>query len=212
KIQADISSHEAALEDLKKTVRSAVQSAPEVKSSRGGSQLDVLQRKLREVSTKFQLFQKPANFEQRILDCKRVLDGVKVELGVLDVKDTDPEVIQKHMDGCMKLYKTLSEVKLEVETVIKTGRQIVQKQQTDNPKLMDEQLTALKLLYNDLGAQVTEGKQDLERAIMLSVKLRKESASLSEWLTATESELILKSTTDNVCADLDVEIAWAKVS
>lgn len=53
-----------------------------------------------------------------------------------------------------KLYKTLSEVKLEVETVIKTGRQIVQKQQTDNPKLMDEQLTALKLLYNDLGAQV----------------------------------------------------------
>jgi len=42
-----------------------------------------------------------------------------------------------------------------VETVIKTGRQIVQKQQTENPKAMDEQLTALKLLYNDLGAQVT---------------------------------------------------------
>lgn len=53
-----------------------------------------------------------------------------------------------------KLYKLLSEVKLEVETVIKTGRQIVQKQQTENPKAMDEQLTALKLLYNDLGAQV----------------------------------------------------------
>lgn len=46
-------------------------------------------------------------------------------------------------------------MKLEVETVIKTGRQIVQKQQTENPKAMDEQLTALKLLYNDLGAQVT---------------------------------------------------------
>lgn len=53
-----------------------------------------------------------------------------------------------------KLYKTLSEVKLEVETVIKTGRHIVQKQQTDNPKVMDEQLTSLKVLYNDLGAQV----------------------------------------------------------
>lgn len=56
-----------------------------------------------------------------------------------------------------KLYKLLSEVKLEVETVIKTGRQIVQKQQTENPKAMDEQLTALKLLYNDLGAQVGTG-------------------------------------------------------
>ncbi|XP_071996962.1 utrophin isoform X3 [Engystomops pustulosus] len=210
KIQADISSHEATLEELKKTARPAILSSTEVKSPRGGSQLDVLQRKLREVSTKFQLFQKPANFEQRMLDCKRVLDGVKGELGVLNVKDTDPDVIQKHLDGCMKLYKTLSEVKLEVETVIKTGRQIVQKQQTDNPKVMDEQLTALKLLYNDLGAQVTEGKQDLERANLLSVKLKKESASLSEWLTATESELILKSTTDNVFSDLDVEIAWAK--
>lgn len=54
-----------------------------------------------------------------------------------------------------KLYKILSEVKLEVETVIKTGRHIVQKQQTDNPKGMDEQLTSLKVLYNDLGAQVS---------------------------------------------------------
>lgn len=41
-----------------------------------------------------------------------------------------------------------------METVIKTGRHIVQKQQTDNPKGMDEQLTSLKILYNDLGAQV----------------------------------------------------------
>ncbi|XP_077342532.1 utrophin isoform X4 [Lithobates pipiens] len=210
KIQADISSHEATLEELKKISRPVILSSPEVKPTRGGSQLDVAQRKFREVSTKFQLFQKPANFEQRMLDCKRVLEGVKAELGVLDVKDIDPDVLQKHMDGCMKLYKTLSEVKLEVETVIKTGRQIVQKQQTDNPKLMDEQLTSLKLLYNDLGAQVTEGKQDLERAIILAAKLKKESASLSEWLSATESELILKTTADGLCADLDVEIAWAK--
>lgn len=59
------------------------------------------QRKLREVSTKFQLFQKPANFEQRMLDCKRVLDGVKAELHVLNVKDVDPDVIQTHLDKCM---------------------------------------------------------------------------------------------------------------
>uniref|UniRef100_A0A8C5WLA7 Utrophin n=1 Tax=Leptobrachium leishanense TaxID=445787 RepID=A0A8C5WLA7_9ANUR len=210
KIQADISSHEATLEELKKNTRTLSPVSPDVKSPRGGSQVDVLQRKLREVSTKFQLFQKPANFEQRMLDCKRVLDGVQEDIGVLDVKDIDPDIIQKNMDGCMKLYKTLSEVKLEVETVIKTGRQIVQKQQTDNPKSMDEQLTALKLLYNDLGAQVTESKQDLERAITLSSKLKKESASLSEWLAATESELIQKSTTDSLSRDLDVEISWAK--
>lgn len=53
------------------------------------------------MSTKYQLFQKPANFEQRMLDCKRVLESVKAELHVLDVKDTDPDIIQAHLDKCM---------------------------------------------------------------------------------------------------------------
>ncbi len=47
---------------------------------------------------------------------------------------------------------------MEVETVIKTGRQIVQKQQTEQPKELDDRLTALKLAYNDLGSQVRECK------------------------------------------------------
>ncbi|KAK2506726.1 hypothetical protein MC885_001843 [Smutsia gigantea] len=210
KIQAEISAHELTLEELKRNTRSQPPTSLEGRAARGGSQLDVLQRKLREVSTKFQLFQKPANFEQRMLDCKRVLDGVKAELHVLDVKDMDPDVIQSHLDKCMKLYKTLSEVKLEVETVIKTGRHIVQKQQTDNPKGMDEQLTSLKVLYNDLGAQVTEGKQDLERASQLARKMKKEAASLSEWLSVTETELVQKSTSEGLLGDLDTEISWAK--
>uniref|UniRef100_W5NH22 Utrophin n=1 Tax=Lepisosteus oculatus TaxID=7918 RepID=W5NH22_LEPOC len=210
-IQAEIAAHEANMEELR---RRNVGNVPVVtlegKAPRGGTMLDVLQqRKLREISTKYQLFQKPANFEQRMLDCKRVLDGAKAELHVLDVREVEPEEIEKHLDGCMKLYKILSEVKLEVETVIKTGRQIVQKQQTDNPKAMDEQLTALKLLYNDLGAQVTEGKQDLEKAIHLSQKLRKETCALQEWLTATETILSQKNSSGNMPADIDAEVAWA---
>ncbi|XP_027706465.1 utrophin isoform X3 [Vombatus ursinus] len=210
KIHAEISAHELTLEELRRNTRSQPPPSPEGRTPRGGSQIDMLQRKFREVSTKYQLFQKPANFEQRMLDCKRVLDSVKADLHVLDVKDVDPDVIQSHLDKCMKLYKTLSEVKLEVETVIKTGRQIVQKQQTDNPKGMDEQLTSLKFLYNDLGAQVTEGKQDLERASQLARKMRKETALLSEWLTVTEAELVQKSTSEGLLSDLDPEIAWAK--
>ncbi|XP_043448466.1 utrophin isoform X2 [Prionailurus bengalensis] len=210
KIQAEISAHELTLEELRKNARSQPPTSPEGRNARGGSQMDVLQRKLREVSTKFQLFQKPANFEQRMLDCKRILDCVKAELHVLDVKDVDPDVIQNHLDKCMKLYKTLSEVKLEVETVIKTGRHIVQKQQTDNPKGMDEQLTSLKILYNDLGAQVTEGKQELEKASQLARKMKKEAASLSEWLSVTEAELVQKSTSESLLGDLDIEISWAK--
>ncbi|XP_067428603.1 utrophin isoform X3 [Thunnus thynnus] len=209
-IGAEIAAHEVTVEEMRRrNVANLPPPTTDGKAARGGTMLDQLQRKLREISTKYQLFQKPANFEQRMLDCKRVLDGAKAELHILDVKDVEPEKIQSHLNGCMKLYKLLSEVKLEVETVIKTGRQIVQKQQTENPKAMDEQLTALKLLYNDLGAQVTEGKQDLEKALSLSQKFQKESATLHEWLTTSEAQLQEKNSCGDMPADIDAEIAWA---
>ncbi|XP_077060733.1 utrophin isoform X2 [Siphateles boraxobius] len=209
-IQAEIAAHEATLEDLRRrNVGNVPSTAPEGKPVRAGTQLDQLQRKLREISTKYQLFQKPANFEQRMLDCKWILDSAKAELHILDLKDTQPEEIQTHLTGCMKLYKILSEVKLEVETVIKTGRQIVQKQQTENPKGMDEQLTALKLLYNELGAQVTEGKQDLEKALCVSQRLQKDSAALQAWMKHTEAQLKEKLNTGDMPADIDSEITWA---
>uniref|UniRef100_A0A4W6CVG9 Utrophin n=1 Tax=Lates calcarifer TaxID=8187 RepID=A0A4W6CVG9_LATCA len=209
-IGAEIAAHEVTVEEMRRrNVANLPPPTTDGKAARGGTMLDQLQRKLREISTKYQLFQKPANFEQRMLDCKRVLEGAKAELHILDVKDVEPEKIQSHLSGCMKLYKLLSEVKLEVETVIKTGRQIVQKQQTENPKAMDEQLTALKLLYNDLGAQVTEGKQDLEKALSLSQKFQKESAALQEWLTTNEAQLQQKNSCGDMPADIDAEIAWA---
>ncbi|CAI5683822.1 unnamed protein product [Oreochromis niloticus] len=209
-IGAEIAAHEVTVEEMRRrNVANLPPNTADGKAGRGGTMLDHLQRKLREISTKYQLFQKPANFEQRMVDCKRVLDGAKAELHILDVKDVEPEKIQSHLAGCLKLYKLLSEVKLEVETVIKTGRQIVQKQQTENPKAMDEQLTALKLLYNELGAQVTEGKQDLEKALSLSQKFQKESAVLQDWLSTNEAELQQKNGCGDMPADIDAEIAWA---
>ncbi|XP_038130238.1 dystrophin isoform X2 [Cyprinodon tularosa] len=209
-IGAEIAAHEVTVEEMKRrNVTNLPPPTAKGKVARGGTMLEQLQRKLREISTKYQLFQKPANFEQRMLDCKRVLDGAKAELHVLEVKDVEPEIIQSHLSGCMKMYKLLSEAKLEVETVIKTGRQIVQKQQTENPKAMDEQLTALKLLYNELGAQVTEGKQDLEKALSLSQRFHKETAALQEWLSTNEAQLQQKNSCGDMPADIEAEIRWA---
>ena len=53
-----------------------------------------------------------------------------------------------------KFYKTMSELKPEVETVLKTGRQIVERKQVDFPESLGKQLDAIKQLYNELGAQV----------------------------------------------------------
>ena len=53
-----------------------------------------------------------------------------------------------------KFYKRMSEVKSEVEYVIKTGRQVVEKRQVDFPEKLNAQLDAIKQQYNEMGVQV----------------------------------------------------------
>ncbi len=60
------------------------------------------------------------------------------------------------MEFCwlQKFYKTMSEMKGEVEYVIKTGRQVVERKQVDFPDKLSAQVDAIKQQYNDLGASV----------------------------------------------------------
>ncbi|KAM6958012.1 dystrophin isoform 1-T1 [Tautogolabrus adspersus] len=204
KIQSELSGHDATLEDLRK------KNQDKDPSNRIMGQIDVTQKLLTNVWAKFRLFQKPANFDARLAECERVLAGVKSQVGMLEIGSVEQDVVQSQLEQCMKLYKLLSEVKGEVETVIKTGRQIVQKQQTELPKDMDDRVTALKLLYNQLGSQVTESKLELEKSLKLSRKLRKELNGLTEWLAATDAELTRRSAVDGMPSDLEAEVAWAQ--
>uniref|UniRef100_A0A8C1XAQ3 Dystrophin n=1 Tax=Cyprinus carpio TaxID=7962 RepID=A0A8C1XAQ3_CYPCA len=206
KIQTELNGHEVTLDDMKKK---AVEADA---SERVIGEIDATYDKLLHVKAKFRLFQKPVNFDQRLRECERALEEVKGKLGVLSIRSVEQDVVQSQLEQCMvgNFYKNLSEVKSEVETVIKTGRQIVQKQQTEQPKELDDRLTALKLTYNDLGSQVTEGKQELEKLLKLLRKFRKEVNSLTEWLAMTDEELTRRSSVEGMPSDLDAELAWAK--
>lgn len=201
KIQTELTGHEATLDDMRKKNQD---------KERIIGQIDATRKMLTDVWTKFRLFQKPANFDTRLAECERALAGVKSQVGVLDIRSVEQDVVQSQLEQCMKLYKVLSEVKGEVETVIKTGRQIVQKQQTVQPKELDDRVTALKLLYNQLGSQVTESKLELEKSLKLSRKLRKELNGLTEWLAATDAELTRRSAVDGMPSDLKAEVEWAQ--
>ncbi|KAM3585392.1 uncharacterized protein V6R79_016686 [Siganus canaliculatus] len=204
KIQSELSAHDATLEDMRK------KNQEKEPSQRVMGQIDLTQKMLSDVWTKFRLFQKPANFDARLAECERVLHGVKGQVGLLEIGSVEQDVVQSQLEQCMKLYKVLSEVKGEVETVIKTGRQIVQRQQTEQPKELDDRVTALKLLYNQLGSQVTESKLELEKSLKLSRKLRKELNGLTEWLATTDAELTRRSAVDGLPSDLEAEVAWAQ--
>lgn len=60
--------------------------------------------------------------------------------------------------------------------------------------------------------QVTEGKQDLEKALTLSQKFQKESTMLQDWLITSEAQLQQKNSCGDMPADIDAEIAWTNVS
>ncbi|XP_035983750.1 dystrophin isoform X13 [Fundulus heteroclitus] len=204
KIQTELNGHEAALADMRK------KNQDKDPSHRIVGQIDSTQKTLADVWNKFRLFQKPANFDSRLAECERVLAAVKGQVGLLGIRSVEQDVVQSQLEQCMKLYKTLSEVKGEVETVIKTGRQIVQRQQTEQPKELDDRVTALKLLYNQLGSQVTESKLELEKSLKLSRKLRKELNGLTEWLAATDAELTRRSAVEGMPGDLEAEVTWAQ--
>ena len=59
----------------------------------------------------------------------------------------------------------MSEIKSEVEYVIKTGRQLVEKKQVDFPRRVNQTLDALKSLYNRLGSQISQARKDLDKAL-----------------------------------------------
>lgn len=59
------------------------------------------QKMLTDVWTKFRLFQKPANFDTRLAECERLLAGVKSQVGVLDIRSVEQDVVQSQLDQCM---------------------------------------------------------------------------------------------------------------
>lgn len=55
----------------------------------------------------------------------------------------------------------MSEIKPEVEYVIKTGRQVVEKKQVDHPQKLTAELDTTKHTYNELGTQVRRNRLSL---------------------------------------------------
>jgi len=134
-------------------------------------------------------FQKPADFDQKLNKVRKSLDEIDQALHMIDVNTEDSDTIHLQLEHCMKFYKTLSELKSQIEFVLKQGRSIVDKKQVDNTDDLTKQLDALKFKYNELGARVTTGKNDLEKAFKHAKKFRKEYNLINDFLGKIDGEL-----------------------
>lgn len=106
------------------------------------------------------------------------------------------------LQHCLKLYKILSEVKGEIEVVIKSGRKVCEDPTTKTPKKLNQRIDALKHLYNNLGETVTESKKQLEYLSKLSKDLGENFDLIENHLRERQlSELSVESRAD----DSDIE-------
>ena len=94
-------------------------------------------------------------------------------------------------------------MKVEILTVIKTGRRICEDKTTKNPRRLGQRIDTLKYLYNDLGQNVTVSKAKLEKLIDLANILMASIQRIEMWLEENENnDNRLKDTNEKEIADL----------
>uniref|UniRef100_A0A1B0FRJ5 Uncharacterized protein n=1 Tax=Glossina morsitans morsitans TaxID=37546 RepID=A0A1B0FRJ5_GLOMM len=89
----------------------------------------------------------------------------------LDAASAGPFTVQIQYQKWLQIYRTLSEVKPEIEITIKIGRKVCEDRFTKSPKQLSQRIDALKHLYNALGENVTQSKIFLESLIKLAHQL-----------------------------------------
>lgn len=135
-----------------------------------------------ECQTKFHSFiSSNSFFENRLGRALAELRAIEKSAHVLRNFACSPAELHDQYQRCVKLYRSLSEVKSEIENVIKTGRKICEINVTKNKKTMSNSIDVLKLLFNTLGENVTKAKKSLEESLT-GVKLLQDNIAEIERL------------------------------
>ena len=151
-------------------------------------QVSLLEARFLASQEKLNRFTSPqATFESRLNRALGELRAVERNTCILDVASACPNNVQDQFKHCLKMYRTLSEVKGEIENVIKTGRKICEDKSTKYPKKLSMSIDALKHLYNSLGEHVTQSKVALEKLLKIMKTLNENMNVIEKWIeTMTE--------------------------
>lgn len=152
-------------------------------ANRYQDQINLLQDRFVHCQEKLEKFTSPqAIFENKLSRAIADLRNVERSCCVLDIASAGSQNVHDQYQHCLKLYKTLSEVKPEIETIIKTGRSICSEPSTKEPKKLNARIDTLKHLYNSLGDIVTTSKNGLEKIIRLLTQFNQSIELVVKWI------------------------------
>ena len=95
-------------------------------ASRLEDQLTLIHTKFQVVSGKFELFQRPSDFDGRLGRVSRQLLDLQSNMYLTELVSHEPEAIQGQLHHTRCIYNALADIKPEVEVTIKMGRKLVE--------------------------------------------------------------------------------------
>ena len=105
---------------------------------------------------KFELFQQPptVEYEPRLDRVHRQLRDIRKNVSLTELNSADSLQIKEQIHHAKCIYNALSDIKAEVENVIKMGRKVVDTKAVDNTLDLTMKIDELKEDFNDVGARV----------------------------------------------------------
>lgn len=186
----EFQANEKSLADMKQEVQQYLGAGKVEAANRLRDQVNLLEERFQMAHSKLNTFTSPqANFETRLNRALGELRNIERSSCVLDVASAGPGNVHDQYKHCLKMYRTLSEIKSEIETVIKTGRKVCEDKTTKHPKKLSMSIDALKHLYNALGEHVTQSKNNLEKLLRVLSAVNANVQLIENWISArTEYE------------------------
>ncbi|XP_058831030.1 dystrophin, isoforms A/C/F/G/H isoform X2 [Topomyia yanbarensis] len=184
KLQEEFEHHEKVLLEMINNVDHYKREGKLEAANRYQDQVKLLQDQFKSCLQKFlQLSSPQAAFETKLNHALAELRNVEKSSVILDTLSAGPAHLQDQFQHCLKMYRILSEIKGEIEQIIRAGRKVCEDKGTKNPLKLGERIDTLKHLYNSLGETVTQSKIILENMLKITRDLGENLSDVERWIT-----------------------------
>lgn len=122
----------------------------------------------------------PADFEENLAAVEGSLSAVEVTSKEIELTSHEPELIEEQLRKCLDLYGVLSNMKPEMECLIKNGRKYSNYHK--EPVALNQRLDNIKERYNTLGDVLPKSKVVLEEALGYAKEVEGLYNGLAPWL------------------------------
>ncbi|XP_055532577.1 dystrophin, isoforms A/C/F/G/H isoform X7 [Wyeomyia smithii] len=183
KLQEEFEHHEKVMLEMIKKVDHYKKQGKLEAANRYQDQIKLLQEQFKSCQLKLnRLTSAQATFEAKLNHALGELRNVEKNAIILDPSSAGPGHLQDQFHHCLKMYRILSEIKGDIEQVIRTGRKVCEDKTTRNPIKLGQRIDTLKHLYNSLGETVTQSKIILENLLKIMRNIDDNLSFVQEWI------------------------------